>query len=87
VTVLETELRIERSRSTGFAAVSEAECRHAAKIRSDRDAWKAQAERLAIPAPNRLNRTQEFAGGGNCRHLPGRSQREFPSFRSIGLST
>lgn len=52
VTELEAELRIERERSAGLAAVSEAERRHAAEIRADRDAWRAQVERLATPAPH-----------------------------------
>lgn len=47
VTELEAELRTERERSAGFSAVAEAERRHAAEIRSDRDAWRVQAERLA----------------------------------------
>lgn len=47
VTELEAELRTERERSAGLSAVAEAERRHAAEIRSDRDAWRVQAERLA----------------------------------------
>ncbi len=47
VTELEADLRTERERSAGLSAVAEAERRHAAEIRSDRDAWRAQAERLA----------------------------------------
>lgn len=47
VAELEGELRAERERSAGLAAVVEAERRHAAEIRSDRDAWRGQAERLA----------------------------------------
>ena len=48
VTELEAELRTERERSAGLSAVAEAERRHAAEIRSDRDAWRVQAERLAV---------------------------------------
>lgn len=48
VTELEAELRTERERSAGLSAVAEAERRHAGEIRSDRDAWRAQAERLAV---------------------------------------
>ena len=47
VTELEAELRTERERSAGLAAVADAERRHTAEIRSDRDAWRMQADRLA----------------------------------------
>ena len=47
VTELEAELRTERERSAGLSALAEAERRHAAEIRADRDAWRMQADRLA----------------------------------------
>lgn len=48
VTKLEAELQIARKRSDDLlAAVAEAERRHAAEIRADRDAWRTQADRLA----------------------------------------
>lgn len=47
VTELESDLRTERERSAGLLAVAEAERRHLAETRSDRDHWRAQAERLA----------------------------------------
>ena len=51
-----TELRIRNAQlEAGFnalKAILEAEKKHAEEIREDRDRWAAQAERLALPAPD-----------------------------------
>ena len=50
-----TELRIRNAQlEAGFnalKAILEAEKKHLEEIREDRDRWAAQAERLALPAP------------------------------------
>jgi excisionase family DNA binding protein len=51
-----TELRIRNAQlEAGFnalKAILEAEKKHLDEIREDRDRWAAQAERLALPAPD-----------------------------------
>ena len=51
-----TELRIRNAQlEAGFnalKAILEAEKKHLEEIREDRDRWAAQAERLALPAPD-----------------------------------
>ena len=51
-----TELRIRNAQlEAGFnalKAILEAEKKHLEEVREDRDRWAAQAERLALPAPN-----------------------------------
>lgn len=51
-----TELRIRNAQlEAGFnalKAILESEKKHLEEIREDRDRWAAQAERLALPAPN-----------------------------------
>jgi excisionase family DNA binding protein len=59
-----TELRIRNAQlEAGFnalKAILEAEKKHLDEVREDRDRWAAQAERLALPAPE-LSRTQAQA--------------------------
>ena len=51
-----TELRIRNAQlEAGFnalKAILEAEKKHLEEVREDRDRWAAQAERLALPAPD-----------------------------------
>ena len=51
-----TELRIRNAQlEAGFnalKAILEAEKKHLDEVREDRDRWAAQAERLALPAPD-----------------------------------
>ena len=55
VTEAATELRIRNAQlEAGFnalKAILEAEKKHMEELREDRDRWAAQAERLALPAP------------------------------------
>jgi excisionase family DNA binding protein len=57
-----TELRIRNAQlEAGFnalKAILEAEKKHLEEIREDRDRWAAQAERLALPAPDGAAKTQ-----------------------------
>ena len=57
-----TELRIRNAQlEAGFnalKAILEAEKKHLEEIREDRDRWAAQAERLALPAPDASHKTQ-----------------------------
>ena len=67
-----TELRIRNAQlEAGFnalKAILEAEKKHLDEIREDRDRWAAQAERLALPAPD-ASRPQ--TGGAARRGLFG----------------
>jgi excisionase family DNA binding protein len=67
-----TELRIRNAQlEAGFnalKAILEAEKKHLEEVREDRDRWAAQAERLALPAPDHA-RTQ--AAGSARRSLFG----------------
>jgi excisionase family DNA binding protein len=57
-----TELRIRNAQlEAGFnalKAILEAEKKHLEEIREDRDRWAAQAERLALPAPDGTPKAQ-----------------------------
>jgi excisionase family DNA binding protein len=57
-----TELRIRNAQlEAGFnalKAILEAEKKHLEEIREDRDRWAAQAERLALPAPDGSHKMQ-----------------------------
>jgi excisionase family DNA binding protein len=57
-----TELRIRNAQlEAGFnalKAILEAEKKHLEEIREDRDRWAAQAERLALPAPEGAPKAQ-----------------------------
>ncbi len=57
-----TELRIRNAQlEAGFnalKAILEAEKKHLEEIREDRDRWAAQAERLALPAPDGAPKAQ-----------------------------
>ena len=57
-----TELRIRNAQlEAGFnalKAILEAEKKHLEEVREDRDRWAAQAERLALPAPDGSHKTQ-----------------------------
>jgi excisionase family DNA binding protein len=62
-----TELRIRNAQlEAGFnalKAILEAEKKHLEEIREDRDRWAAQAERLALPAPDGASKTQAQGQG------------------------
>jgi excisionase family DNA binding protein len=68
-----TELRIRNAQlEAGFnalKAILEAEKKHLEEIREDRDRWAAQAERLALPAPD--NSHKPSAPGAGKRTLFG----------------
>ncbi len=61
-TDLTTELRIRNAQlEAGFnalKAILEAEKKHLEEVREDRDRWAAQAERLALPAPDAPHKNQ-----------------------------
>ncbi|HEY7384122.1 MAG TPA: excisionase family DNA-binding protein [Beijerinckiaceae bacterium] len=62
-----TELRIRNAQlEAGFnalKAILEAEKKHMEELREDRDRWAAQAERLALPAPQPPQASQAKRGG------------------------
>jgi excisionase family DNA binding protein len=62
-----TELRIRNAQlEAGFnalKAILEAEKKHLEEIREDRDRWAAQAERLALPAPDAARAPAPSAAG------------------------
>ena len=64
-----TELRIRNAQlEAGFnalKAILEAEKKHLEEIREDRDRWAAQAERLALPAPD-VSHAQSQAQPRRC---------------------
>jgi excisionase family DNA binding protein len=66
VSEVATELRIRNAQlEAGFnalKAILEAEKKHLDEVREDRDRWAAQAERLALPAPD-LPQAQAQAQG------------------------
>ena len=57
-----TELRIRNAQlEAGFnalKAILDAEKKHLEEVREDRDRWAAQAERLALPAPDTTHHAQ-----------------------------
>lgn len=61
-----TELRIRNAQlEAGFnalKAILEAEKKHLEEVREDRDRWAAQAERLALPAPDTSHAHAQAAG-------------------------
>jgi excisionase family DNA binding protein len=61
-----TELRIRNAQlEAGFnalKAILEAEKKHLEEVREDRDRWAAQAERLALPAPDAPHKPQAHSG-------------------------
>lgn len=63
-----TELRIRNAQlEAGFnalKAILEAEKKHMEELREDRDRWAAQAERLALPAPQPPQAGQAKRGSG-----------------------
>jgi excisionase family DNA binding protein len=69
-----TELRIRNAQlEAGFnalKAILEAEKKHLEEVREDRDRWAAQAERLALPAPE-LSPAQALAQAQARRGLFG----------------
>ena len=63
-----TELRIRNAQlEAGFnalKAILEAEKKHLEEVREDRDRWAAQAERLALPAPDLPQAPQQAQAQG-----------------------